>query len=176
VFPCGKTIETGQAMLILLQVVTLMLVALAAALSVAHALELPGKLRLDEATYRAVQRIYYPGFTIGGASEPLASIAALALLILTPVASVAFWLTLVALVGMALVQLVFWIVVQPVNRHWVAGQAMSASGAAFFRVGTGASGNPGNWTRLRDRWEYAHVARAAINSASLLALAVAIAL
>ena len=38
-----------------------MLVALAAALSIAHALERPGKMRLDEATYRAVQKIYYPG-------------------------------------------------------------------------------------------------------------------
>jgi hypothetical protein len=29
--------------------------------SVAHALELPGKIRLNEAEYRIVQRIYYPG-------------------------------------------------------------------------------------------------------------------
>jgi hypothetical protein len=35
-------------------------------LSLAHALEFPGKKRLDEKQYKAVQTIYYPGFTIGG--------------------------------------------------------------------------------------------------------------
>ncbi|MER9657196.1 hypothetical protein NKJ26_27580 [Mesorhizobium sp. M0152] len=39
---------------------TIVIVALPMALSVAHALELPGKMRLDERTYRAVQQIYYP--------------------------------------------------------------------------------------------------------------------
>ena len=45
---------------------SLLLVAVTMGLSLAHALEFPGKLRLDEPTYRAVQAIYYPGFTIGG--------------------------------------------------------------------------------------------------------------
>ncbi|TIX44521.1 MAG: DUF1772 domain-containing protein, partial [Mesorhizobium sp.] len=49
-----------------LMIATLLLVAVSMALSLAHALELPGKLRLKEATYRSVQAIYYPGFTIGG--------------------------------------------------------------------------------------------------------------
>jgi hypothetical protein len=47
-----------------LMVFTLLLVAIATTLSLAHALELPGKMRLKEATYKAVQTIYYPGFTI----------------------------------------------------------------------------------------------------------------
>jgi hypothetical protein len=34
--------------------------------SVAHVAALPGKLRLDEATYKAVQTIYYPGLTLVG--------------------------------------------------------------------------------------------------------------
>jgi hypothetical protein len=54
-----------------LQVLTVILVAVAFALSLAHALELPGKMRLDKETYYAVQPIYYPGFTIGGISEPV---------------------------------------------------------------------------------------------------------
>ncbi len=49
-----------------LSAVALLLVAVTMGLSLAHALEFPGKLRLDEPTYRAVQAIYYPGFTIGG--------------------------------------------------------------------------------------------------------------
>ena len=56
-------------MIVALQVLATMFVALAAALSVAHALEFPGKLRLDKDTYLAVQRNYYPGFSIGGAGE-----------------------------------------------------------------------------------------------------------
>jgi len=48
------------------QVITLMLVAVSMAMSLAHALELPGKLRLSETEYRIVQPIYYPGFTFGG--------------------------------------------------------------------------------------------------------------
>ncbi|MGH6841047.1 MAG: DUF1772 domain-containing protein, partial [Methylocella sp.] len=55
-----------------LHVLTVMLVAIAMALALAHALELPGKLRLSKEQYLAIQRIYYPGFTIGGAAEPLA--------------------------------------------------------------------------------------------------------
>jgi hypothetical protein len=47
----------------MLQVVTVFLVAVAMSLALAHALELPGKMRLEKATYIAVQIIYYPGFT-----------------------------------------------------------------------------------------------------------------
>jgi hypothetical protein len=39
------------------------------ALSLAHALEVPGKLRLNKEQYLAVQTIYYPGFTLGGIAE-----------------------------------------------------------------------------------------------------------
>jgi hypothetical protein len=44
-----------------LQVITLMLVALAMAPAVAHALEFPGKKRLSKDAYLTVQGIYYPG-------------------------------------------------------------------------------------------------------------------
>jgi hypothetical protein len=45
-----------------LQIMTVMLAAITMALSLAHALELPGKLRLNREQYLAVQTIYYPGF------------------------------------------------------------------------------------------------------------------
>ena len=48
-----------------LQVITLVLVAVGVSLTLAHALELPGKMRLRKEEYVAVQSIYYPGFTIG---------------------------------------------------------------------------------------------------------------
>ena len=49
--------------------ICLLLVAIAMALTLAHALELPGKMLLDRDTYLAIQKIYYPGFTIGGAER-----------------------------------------------------------------------------------------------------------
>jgi hypothetical protein len=63
-----------------LTILALLLVAIAFGLSLAHALELPGKLRLEESAYRTVQQIYYPGFTVGGAAEPLSILALAALL------------------------------------------------------------------------------------------------
>jgi hypothetical protein len=162
-------------MLPFLQVLTLMLVALAAALAVAHALELPGKMRLDRETYLAVQRIYYPGFTIGGAAEPLGAIATAALALLTPFGSIRFWLMLAAFAGLVGMMAVFWLVTQPVNKYWVTGQDMGALGAGFFRVGTDRR-RGADWTELRDRWEYSHLARAALASGSLLALATSLTL
>jgi len=78
-----------------LQVLTVVLVAVAMALTLAHALELPGKMRLDKETYYAMQSIYYPGFTIGGGlGEAGGTIATIVLVFLTPSGSIDFWLTL----------------------------------------------------------------------------------
>ena len=79
-------------MYVALQVLTVMLAAVTMALSLAHALEFPGKLRLGKEQYLAVQPIYYPGFTIGGIAEPAVILATLALLIMTPAGTAAFWL------------------------------------------------------------------------------------
>lgn len=49
----------------ILHILALLLVSVAMALSLAHALELPGKKRLDKDTYIACQEIYYPGFAAG---------------------------------------------------------------------------------------------------------------
>lgn len=49
-----------------LTVLSLLLVAVTMATSLAHALEWPGKRRLGEAAYKTTQAIYYPGFTFGG--------------------------------------------------------------------------------------------------------------
>jgi hypothetical protein len=157
-----------------LQIFTVMMVALSASLSLAHALELPGKMRLDEPTYRAVQRIYYPGFTIGGFGDILGLVTTVALVLLTPTGSPAFWLTVIAFLGMLGTNIVYWVAVHPVNKHWMQGQPVGAPAATFFGAG-GERTNAGDWTALRDRWEYAHVARAALASASLLALVISLA-
>ena len=46
-------------MLDFLKVLTVVLVAVAMAMSLAHALELPGKMRLSKEVYLRAQRIYY---------------------------------------------------------------------------------------------------------------------
>ena len=157
-------------MLQLLQVATLILVAIVMALSLSHALEYPGKLRLGEKDYRTVQTIYYPGYTFGGASEPAAILVTFVLLLMTPGAT-AFWLTLIAMLALVAVQAVFWLVTQPVNKHWVKGEKLSGAGKTFF----GAGGNvQGDWTALRDRWEYSHIARAALATVAFVLLLVAV--
>ena len=73
-----------------LQVLTVMLVAVAMTLALAHALELPGKMRLAKDAYYAMQPIYYPGFTIGGFAEPAGMILTIILLFFTSVGSADF--------------------------------------------------------------------------------------
>ena len=80
-------------MFLMLQVVTVFLVAVTMSLALAHALELPGKMRLNKETYIAVQTIYYPDFTYGGFGEGLGMLATFILLFTTPPHRPAFWLT-----------------------------------------------------------------------------------
>lgn len=163
-----------------LQVLAVILVAVAMALSLAHALELPGKMRLDRETYYAMQPIYYPGFTIGGGvGEVGGTISTIVLLFLTPLGSTEFWLTLVALIGLFAVQAVYWFFTHPVNKFWVEGENLDRFGSGFFAFGSNRSrlGNethPPDWTRLRDRWVYSHVGRAGLALVSLISLVIAI--
>jgi anthrone oxygenase-like protein len=166
-------------MLLALQITAVFLVGIAMSMALAHAMEYPGKLRLDEPTYRAVQTIYYPGFTIGGAAEPLAIVATLVLALVTRNDSIAFRWTLSAFAALAAMHTIFWTVTQPTNRHWLKDQQLSAAGKRFFAVERKSPRAPGventDWVRLRDQWEYSHVARAILSVFSLLALVVAIA-
>ena len=149
------------------------LTAVAMSLSLAHALELPGKLRLDRDHYLAVQTIYYPGFTYGGFAEPLAIAALAALLVVQPAASTVFWLTAGALAAMAATQILFWTVVQPVNRQWLASTELSEAAERFFRSGPSVE-QSADWTRLRDRWERGHFARAVTSTAAFVLLLAAL--
>jgi hypothetical protein len=166
-------------MLLALQIGAVFLVAIAMSMAMAHALEYPGKLRLDEQTYRAVQTIYYPGFTIGGAGEPLAIVATLILALVTRENAVAFRWALSAFVALAAMHAIFWTVTQPTNRHWLRDQQLSAAGKRFFAVERESHRAPGavstDWVHLRDRWEYSHIVRAILSVFALLALVVAIA-
>src|SRR5688572_20690297 len=164
----GGIAERGQARVVdrrteqqqsILQVITLVLVAVGVSLTLAHALELPGKMRLGKEDYVAVQSIYYPGFTIGAFfGEFGAIIAALVLLIATPSNTLAQMLTFMALIALLLMHALYWMLTHAVNKFWVADQKLGKAGAAFFNPSGERAGE--DWTRLRNRWEYSHVARA----------------
>lgn len=96
-------------MFLTLQVLSVCLVAVAMSLALAHALELPGKMRLNRETYLATQPIYYPGFTVGaGVGEGGGMVATLILLLLTPRASQEFRWTLLAFIGLIAMHLAYW--------------------------------------------------------------------
>jgi hypothetical protein len=158
-------------MLPTLQTVSVVLAAFTMAQMLAHALEFPGKRRLDRETYLKVQTIYYPGFTIGGVFEPLAVIASFALVLFTPFGTASFWLTAAAFAGLCLAHAVYWAITHPVNKIWVKDEKLGKPGGAFFAAGSMTAS--GDWTDLRDRWEWSHVARAALAVASLVALVIA---
>jgi hypothetical protein len=167
-------------MLLTFQVVTVFLAAVAMSLALAHALELPGKMRLDKQTYIAVQGIYYPGFTYGGFSEGLAVLATLVLLVMTPAGQPAFWWTLTAFVALMAMQVVYWLITHPVNKFWLKDTKLKGFGAGFFSLGSKQAATLGSddegWTTLRNRWEYSHVLRAVFAAIALIALIIAVAI
>jgi Domain of unknown function (DUF1772) len=147
--------------------------------AMAHALELPGKMRLAKKAY--VQPIYYPGFTIAGIAEPIGLVVLLLLVFLTPLWTAAFWLTLAGFVAMLAMHLLYWLLTHPVNNFWLADFKPKGLGASFFGdpFGRTKSGKPlatPNWTILRDRWEYSHAARAILALISLILIVIAFAL
>lgn len=98
-----------------LQILAIMLISIAMAPVLAHAFEYPGKMRLTREDYVTVQAIYYPGFTIAGASEPAGVVAVLLLLLVTPAGTPEFWLTLAALIGVLGMQAIYWAFIHPTN-------------------------------------------------------------
>jgi hypothetical protein len=162
-----------------LQVVTVVLVAVAMALTLAHALEWPGKMRLSKEQYLATQPIYYPGFAIGGAAEPLAILLSLALLIMTPYGSTSFWLTAAAFTALVAMHVTYWLLTHPVNNFWLKEVQLKGAGAGFFAFDPLARHDGSastDWSYLRDRWEVSHVVRAALGMASLILLVIAVAI
>jgi hypothetical protein len=156
----------------LLTILCLLLVAMKFGTSLAHVAELPGKLRLDEATYKAVQAIYYPGFTIVGLVGELGGIIALAVLLyLTPHGTTRFWPTAAALAALVAGHATYWLMTHPVNNFWVENLSMSAPGSTFFS--TFADAKAGDWKELRNRWELSHAIIAGFVTLSLISISVA---
>jgi hypothetical protein len=160
-------------MIFALKILALVLVVVTLSLSLAHALEWPGKMRLGREQYLAVQPIYYPGFTFAGVCEPAAVLALIALLILTPGGTPAFWLVAGALAAAGLVHALYWILTAPVNRVWMQEQSLPASAQKFFGTGESAQEQQ-DWKTLRNRWERSHFYRAIAATCAFLLLALAI--
>ncbi len=169
-------------MFLILQVLSVFLVSVAMALALAHALELPGKMRLGKEAYLTVQPIYYPGFTTAaGFGEGGGMIATLVLLVLTPSQSVAFWWTLVAFVALVAMHAAYWLLTHPVNKLWLRDHDLGGFGAGFFafdplKRSAPAVPHEDRWTSYRDRWEYSHVLRAVLGAISLISLVTGVAL
>jgi hypothetical protein len=167
-------------MFLILQVLTVVLVSIAMALALAHALELPGKLRLPREVYVAMQPIYYPGFTLGGlVGEAGGLLATLVLVLATPNGTTAFGLTLGAFIALLAMHLVYWVLTHPVNNFWLKDFELKGAGGRFFSFDPlrrkAEAGRP-DWTMLRNRWEGSHVLRALLSLLSLTLLVTAVAL
>lgn len=118
----------------LVLVLATLLIAVVMGLSLAHALEFPGKLRLDREAYMATQTIYYPGFTIGGmVGEAGGLLAVLLALIITPVASERFSWLVAAFALLVLTHATYWLVTHPVNAFWLRGRASALPARGFSR-------------------------------------------
>ena len=84
-------------------------------------------------------------------------------------------LTLIALSGLARMEIVYWTVIHPVNKIWVKDMPLSSAASGFFsfgRLSPGSNARPPEWTDLRNRWEYAHAIRAVLALCSFVALVI----
>src|SRR5919109_11895 len=132
---------------------SLLFAALALAPAMAHLLELPNKIHLSREDYLTVQQIYRGwallGFVVAGAL-----LSTLALSVMVRKQRKAFMFALIAFLGIAGTQVVFWTYTYPANQ---------------------ATNNwtmlPENWVELRRQWEYSHATSAVLN---LIALAMLI--
>jgi len=156
----------------MLSILALFLVAVTMGLGVAHALEFPGKLRLDEPTYRAVQAVYYPGFTVGGLIGEFGGMLALGiLLMLTSSNTERFWWTAASLGLLLLGHAIYWVVTHPVNQAWLKGSDLTGMSRTFFAL---FSKPEAEWRHMRNVWEYSHVARACLAALSFLSMTLAL--
>jgi hypothetical protein len=143
--------------------ITLMLAAFSLSLSMAHLLELPQRMQFDQQLWvrvTVVENVYKLFGTVGAAFEITAVLTAivLAFLVRKNRGSTFYW-TLSGAILLVLA-LVSWIVfVAPMN-------------AEFAKWLTNPI--PADWTRYRDRWEYAHAVNAVIKIMGLSSLAISV--
>jgi hypothetical protein len=164
-----------------LKVASVVFVAIAMALALAHALEYPGKMRLDRSTYMAMQPIYYPGFAIGGGiGEGLGTILTFALLLMTPADSDQFNWVAAAFASLLAMQAVYWTVTHPVQNFWREQTRIGPAARRFFGLSATSHSvalkeRESLWSIVQQRWEISHMARAFFGFISVVAITVAVA-
>jgi hypothetical protein len=136
----------------ILWLVTVLIVVLATIPAVAHAPELPGKMRLSKDEYVTMQRVYYPGFTITGIAEPIGILLTLGLLLYAPTGQSVVCRVL-ALASLVAMQAIYWLVTHRVNKVWITGQRLSAASATVFATGAHSAKNQ-DWVELRSRFTF----------------------
>lgn len=173
-------------MFVLLQVLSVLFVAVAMTTSLAHVYELPQMLRLDKPHYVAAQALFSPGLTVGGLISEWGALAStLLLVVMTPMAAQAFPYGLGALAALAVMHIAYWWVAKPLDRFWQREATMPpvltrlpAPASGFFEThplyGPMLSISDDSWKRVRKIWEYSHVGRAVLACAGLLALILSI--
>ena len=138
------------------QFVALLLTGLSSGVAFAHLLELPNKMDLSAKDYLLVQQHLYQGFgRVVGPIELGAFLAAIVVVVLVRKRRVPLILTLFAVMCLAVAQMVWQIYNGPVN------QAVDSWTIATM---------PANWMTYRNRWEYAHAARAMLYTVGFGAL------
>jgi hypothetical protein len=126
--------------------VTLILVALGLTLGAAHVLELPPKMQYDAEMYAAVTSTLYRLFGTVGAFIQVGSILVAVVLVFLVRRRPGFRLTLFGTLGLVLSLVLWFTLVAPVNAEWL--RTMTSAPESV----------PQAYLRLRDRWEYGHVA------------------
>jgi hypothetical protein len=139
--------------------ITLLLAALSMGMAWAHALELGPKMALPETDYILVQGIYQEFGRLGAVIEPAAILAAVILTLLVRGRRRAFPFSLAGAVLLALAFVVWIAFVMPANAELAVWDA---------------TGAPADWQRIRNQWEYAHLARFVLQLAGFCALLLSI--
>lgn len=157
-------------------------VAAAMALSLAYALEYPGKMQLDRSTYVAVQRIYYPAFSFGrGISEGLGLVLTFVLLLVTPGGTEQFNWTAAAFASLLAMQAVYWTITYPVENFWSDRSQFVLTSRRYYGLSATAQAVAHRefenfWPALQQRWEISQIARAVFGFVGVVTTAVAVAM
>jgi hypothetical protein len=140
----------------LVRYIGLLLVALTLGLTFAHVMEIPGKLRLDGASWLTVQHNLYVAFGVVGAAIEVLAIALTWLLVLmVRRRRPAVWLTVAAAVCVSAGLANWFLLVAPMNA------ALSPWTPDTL---------PADWTRYRDQWELGQAIHAGLFALGFSAL------
>jgi hypothetical protein len=126
--------------------ITLLLAALGMAMGFAHLLQLPAKMRYDADLYAAVNTTLYQTFGVVGAILYVLAIVASVVLAVQSRRRPGFVSSLLGTMCLMLSLGLWFTLVQPVNLEW------------YSALQSTAVNVPEIFVRLRERWEYGHVA------------------